>query len=252
MAQPTATIVAARDAAFAAFTGGFRLVDLTDVLGPDTILWPGAPALAIQEAVTHEAGGYHARIFTTFEHAGTHFDAPEHFVPGGADTASIPIDDLVVPAVVIDITEKAAVEPNAVIEVADVAAFETQHGRIPAGCAVIMRSGWAERKTDAVSYAGSDGTTDLKFPGFGVDATQLLVERGVVGLGVDTLGIDPGDKPDFPVHRQVSHPAGLWHLENLINVDQLPATGSVIAVGVPRIAGGTGFPTRVFAFVPKQ
>ena len=98
-ASTTATTIAARDAAFAAFTGGFRLVDLTDALGPDTVLWPGAPALEIVDAVSHDSAGYHARIFTTFEHAGTHFDAPEHFVPGGADTASIGIDDLVVPGV---------------------------------------------------------------------------------------------------------------------------------------------------------
>jgi kynurenine formamidase len=77
------------------------------------------------------------------------------------------------------------------------------------------------------------------------------VERGVVGLGVDTLGIDPGSEPLFPVHREVTHPAGLWHLENLVNVDRLPPQGAVIAVGVPRIVGGTGFPTRVFAFVPR-
>ena len=252
MAQRTSTVIAARDAAFAALTDGFRLVDLTDILGPETILWPGAPALEIVDAVTHAAHGYHARVFTTFEHAGTHFDAPEHFAPGGADTASIPIDELVVPAVVIDVSEKAAANPNAVIEPDDVAAFEEEHGTIPAGSAVLMRSGWAQRKNSALGYAGSEGTTDLKFPGFGVDATRLLVDRGVVGLGVDTLGIDPGDKPDFPVHRTVSHPAGLWHLENLINLEHLPAIGSVIAVGVPRIAGGTGFPTRVFAFVPKQ
>lgn len=248
----TSQTVAARDAAFAAFTGGFRLIDLTDVLGPDTVLWPGAPGLEIRDAVSHDNGGYHARIYTTFEHAGTHFDAPEHFVPGGADTASISIDDLVVPAVVIDLTEKAAADANAVVEVSDVEAFEAEHGTIQPGTAVLLNSGWAHRKTDALSYAGTETTEDLKFPGFGVEAGQFLVERGVVGLGVDTLGIDPGDKPDFPVHRHVTHPAGLWHLENLINVDQLPPVGAVIAVGVPRIDGGTGFPTRVFAFVSKN
>ena len=252
MAQRTSTVIAARDAAFAAMSEGFRLVDLTDVLGAETILWPGAPPLEIVDAVTHDAHGYHARVLTTFEHAGTHFDAPEHFVPGGADTASISIDDLVVPAVVIDISEKAETNPNTVVEPDDVVAFEKEHGTIPAGSAVLMLSGWARRKSNALSYIGSESTTDLKFPGFGVEAARMLVDRGVVGLGVDTLGIDPGDKPDFPVHRTVSHPAGLWHLENLINLEQLPATGGVIVVGVPRIAGGTGFPTRVFAFVPKQ
>ena len=243
--------IAARDAAFAAFTGGFRLIDLTDALGPDTILWPGAPALEIVDAVTYETGGYHARIFTTFEHAGTHFDAPEHFVAGGADTSTIGIDELVVPAAVIDLREKAASDANAVVEVADVEAYESAHGTIQPGTAVLLNSGWAHRKDSVANYAGTETTEDLKFPGFGVEASKLLVDRGVVGLGVDTLGIDPGDQPDFPVHRHVTHPAGLWHLENLINVDQLPPAGAVIAVGVPRIVGGTGFPTRVFAFVAK-
>lgn len=250
--ERTQLTVAARDAAFAALGSGFRLVDLSDVLGPDTVLWPGAPAFEVAQGVTHADHGFHTRIITTFEHAGTHFDAPEHFVEGAADTASVSIDDLVVPVVVIDITAKAAADPNAVIEPADVEAFEARHGTIQPGTAVLMNSGWAHRKGDVLSYAGSADGTDLKFPGFGVEASRVLVERGVVGVGVDTLGIDPGDKPDFPVHRDVTHPAGLWHLENLVNVDQLPPTGAVIAVGVPRIAGGTGFPTRAFAFVPRS
>ncbi|GAA2095944.1 MULTISPECIES: cyclase family protein [Brevibacterium] len=246
------TLIAARDAAFASFTQGFRLVDLSAALGPDSVIWPGAPALSFTDAVSHEGGGYHARVVTTFEHAGTHFDAPEHFVPGGADTAGIGIDELVVPAVVIDIRDKAAADPNAVVEVDDLEAFEAAHGPIRPGTAVLIDSGWAARSTDALAYTGSETTEDLRFPGFGLDAARALVEKGVVGLGVDTLGIDPGDRPDFPVHREVTHPAGLWHLENLVNVDRLPASGAVIAVGVPRIVGGTGFPTRVFAFVPKD
>ena len=247
----TETIVEARDAAFAALAGGFDLVDLSETLGPDSVIWPGAPALQVTEAVQHDTDGYHARIVSTFEHAGTHFDAPEHFVPGGESAADISIDRLVLPVAVIDIREKAAADPNAVVEPADIEAFEAAHGPIRPGTAVVINSGWAARNADVLAYTGSETTEDLKFPGFGVPAAQLLVERGVVGLGVDTLGIDPGSEPLFPVHREVTHQAGLWHLENLVNVDQLLAQGAVLAVGVPRIAGGTGFPTRVFAFVPR-
>jgi kynurenine formamidase len=188
---------------------------------------------------------------STFEHAGTHFDAPEHFVPGGESAADISIDRLVLPVAVIDIRQKAAADPNAVVEPADIEAFEAAHGPIRPGTAVLIDSGWAARNADVLAYTGSETTEDLEFPGFGVPAARLLVERGVVGLGVDTLGIDPGSEPLFPVHREVTHPAGLWHLENLVNVDRLPPQGAVIAVGVPRIVGGTGFPTRVFAFVPR-
>lgn len=251
MGTHTATAIAARDAAFAAMQGGFRLLDLTEVLGPDSVMWPGAPAWQVEDVVTFDAGGYHARMVHTFEHSGTHLDAPGHLVPGAEDVASLPIDDLVVPVVVIDITAKAAKDPNSVVTRADVEAFEEEHGAIPAGSAVLMNSGWASRNHDVVLYSGTSTTTDLRFPGFGLDGAAALVERGVIGIGVDTLGIDPGNEPSLPVHREVTHPAGLWHLENLVNVDQLPPTGAVLVVGVPRIHGGTGFPCRVFAFVPK-
>ena len=252
MGTHTATVIAARDAAFAAMKGGFRLLDLTEVLGPDSVMWPGAPEWSVEDVVTFEGGGYHARMVHTFEHAGTHLDAPGHLVPGAGDVASLPIEDLVVPVVVIDITEKAAAEPNSVVTAQDVEDFEAAHGRIPAGSAVLMNSGWARRNHDVVLYSGTSTTTDLQFPGFGLDGAAALVERGVVGIGVDTLGIDPGNEPSLPVHREVTHPAGLWHLENLVNVDLLPPTGAVLAVGVPRIHGGTGFPCRAFAFVPKD
>ena len=88
-------------------------------------------------------------------------------------------------------------------------------------------------------------------PGFGVDAARFLVEqRQVVGVGTDTLGIDPGCAADFPVHKQVTHPAGLWHLENLQNLRQLPALGAWVVVGVLPLVGGSGSPARVLALVP--
>lgn len=179
----TATATAARDAAFAAMRGGFRLLDLTEVLGPESVMWPGAPAWSVEDVVTFEGGGYHARMVHTFEHAGTHLDAPGHLVPGAGDVASLPIEDLVVPVVVIDISEKAATEPNSVITAADVEAFEDVHGRIAAGSAVLMNSGWGRRNHDALLYSGTSGTTDLRFPGFGLDGAALLVERGSSGSG---------------------------------------------------------------------
>ena len=92
---------------------------------------------------------------------------------------------------------------------------------------------------------------DLRFPGFGVEATKFLVdERKAAGLGIDTLGIDPGFAHDFPVHSQISHPAGLWHLENLQNLKQLPPLGAWLIVGVLPLVGGSGSPARVLALVP--
>lgn len=242
------TTAAARATALAGLSGGVQVVELSDVLDENTILWPGAPAYKVEDVATYDNGGYHARYVSAFEHAGTHFDAPEHFVEGGETTADVAADSLVLHAVVIDITAQAAQDPNYVLTADDVARFESEHGQIPAGSAVLLRSDWSLRKPDASRYAGDP----LAFPGFGVDGASVLVERGVVGVGVDTLGIDPGSVPEFTVHKEVTHPAGLWHLENLINLDQLPPTGTLLFVGVPRVGGATGFPTRVLALVPAS
>ncbi len=147
---------------------------------------------------------------------------------------------LVRPLSVIDFSEKCVNQPDAVLEVEDLLAHEALHGTIATGAAVFLRTEWP-------------GLSDtLRFPGFGVDAaTFLAVERGVAGLGIDTLGIDPGCAADFPVHRDVTLPRGIWHVENLTNLAAVPPIGAWVAVGVPRIAGASGFPARVFALLPQ-
>lgn len=243
-------IRAARDAVL---TGGagYDVVDLSDPLTPDTVSWPGTPPIRAVDEATHDRDGLSVRVVTVSEHAGTHFDAPYHFDAGGRDPSEIPADELVVAAHVIDFTRAPLADGNAALRPQDIEAHEAANGRIPAGVAVLLRTGWSARRRDRLAYAGSADADHLVFPGFGVDAARALVERGVVGLGVDTLGIDPGSARDFPIHREVSHPNGLWHLENLVHLDRLPAVGALIVVGVPRIAGASGFPTRVIALVPR-
>ena len=87
------------------------------------------------------------------------------------------------------------------------------------------------------------------FPGYGPDAARLLVERGVGALGIDTLGVDPGEATDFPVHH-ITLPAGLFHLEGLIGLDAVPDTGATVVVGALRLPGASGTPARVFALLP--
>ncbi len=114
---------------------------------------------------------------------------------------------------------------------------------------MFLRTGWETRNADPVRYAGEPG--DLRFPGFGPDAARFLVdERGAVGLGVDTLGIDPGNVGDFVVHRQVSLVRGVWHLEGLQNLAALPPVGAWVFVGVLNLVDGSGSPARVLALVP--
>ena len=226
-----------------------RVVDLTQPLHAGTVMWPGAPAPTAETILTVADDGFYNRKVSFMEHSGTHFDAPAHMVEGTATVDQIDADRLVRPAVMIDISGAAAGKPDSILTLEQVREFEAQHGRIPDGAAVLLRTGWEEFNTDAARYAGAPGP--LRFPGFGADAARFLVEeRAAVGLGVDTLGIDPGATEDFVVHRQVSHPQGVWHLEGLMNLSQLPPLGAWIVVGVLKLVDGSGSPARVLALVP--
>ena len=226
-----------------------KVVDLTIPLGTDIIMWPGAPSPEMETVVTVAHDGYFARKVSFFEHTGTHFDAPCHFIEGKATVEQIPASSLVRPAVVIDISAEIGNDADAVLTLEHVKSFEAKNGIIPKNAAILLRTGWEDFNTDSIKYAGPEG--DLHFPGFGVEAAKYLVnDREAAGLGIDTLGIDPGNKSDFPVHSQVSHPKGLWHLENLQNLKSLPPIGSWIVVGVLPLVGGSGSPARVIALVP--
>jgi kynurenine formamidase len=228
---------------------GFRVVDLTQPLHPGIVRWPNTPEVLAETIVTIPEHGFYGRRITMFEHCGTHFDAPSHMVEGGANVDQIPADQLVRPLVVIDIAPDCVGNPDAVLTADQVTAWEGANGRVPRGSAVFLRTGWEDFNTDAARYANSPG--ELRFPGFGPEAARLLVdERGVAGLGTDTLGIDPGADTDFVVHRTISHAKGLWHVENLENLGQLPPTGAWVVVGVIKLVDGSGGPARVLALVP--
>jgi kynurenine formamidase len=193
--------------------------------------------------------GNYARRVHLFEHSGTHVDAPNHFVEGGQAVTDLPLQTLISPAVVIDASVDINGNGDAVLELATVKAWEEKHGVIPAGCVVLLRTGWEDLYDQPQRYgAGPDG---LHFPGFGVEAASYLVECGVVGIGIDTLGIDAGADLDFPVHRDVTLPKQVWHIENLTNLKSLPATGALVFIGVLPLVDGSGSPARILALVPK-
>jgi kynurenine formamidase len=226
-----------------------RIVDLTQPLDENTVMWPGAPAPVAETILTVAHDGFYNRKITVVEHTGTHFDAPCHMVEGTASVDRIPADRLVRPLVVIDISAELAGDPDGILTLDHVRAFEERHGRIPDDAAIFIRTGWEDVNTDPVRYANQPG--ELKFPGFGPEAARFLVEeRRAAGLGTDTLGIDPGFATDFVVHRTISHPRGLWHVENLMNLKLLPPTGAWVVVGVIKLVDGSGGPCRVLALVP--
>jgi kynurenine formamidase len=232
--------------------GSTRVVDMTYSINGKLPAWPGdGRTFEAKVEATPEKDGYFARSFWMLEHYGTHMDAPAHFPPGKEYLDQIPVEHLFAPAVVIDVREEAAKDPDYRLRVMRVEKWEALHGRIPAGAVVLLRSGWASRWPDQARYRNTDAAGVMHFPGFSVEAARLLIERGAVGLGIDTLSIDYGLSKDFDVHR-VTLPAGLYQLENLANLDQLPDAGAFLISAPIKLEGGSGGPVRVFALLPSE
>jgi kynurenine formamidase len=236
-----------------------EVVDLTHPFDERTLYWPTAPSRFELKVLAHgptPAGFFYAsNSLCTPEHGGTHLDAPIHFGEGRRTVDQIPVRDLIAPGVVLDVSEKAAKDPDYRLTREDVAAWERQHGPVPRGAIVLLRTGWSARWPDAKRYLGDDKPGDasnLHFPSYGKEAAQLLVgERGAAALGVDTASIDHGPSQDFPVHR-LAAAANVPGLENLTGLDALPARGAWIVALPMKIGQGTGGPLRIVALLPRS
>jgi kynurenine formamidase len=226
-----------------------RVVDLTQPLGPDTVLWPGSTPFAAEIRSDPHTGGSYARDLRLPEHSGTHLDAPSHFAPGGSHAADISPARLVAPCAVIDVRAHCRDDPAFTLQRDHVEEAERRDGPIEPDSAVLLWTGWEDHRDDPARYLGGAADADLAFPGFGVSAADVVIERDAVGLGIDTLGIDPGHAHDFPVHH-LTLGAGLWHLEGLVNLGELPPRGTTLVVGALRLVEGSGTPARVFALLP--
>ena len=197
--------------------------------------------------VTVEDDGFYSQEWTFGEHSGTHVDAPGHFIAGGRLSPQLRPAELVAPIVVIDISNKAAADPDAVVTRQDLISFERGHGRIPRGAIVAMHSGWESRIDDPAAYKNADGSGTYHFPGFGIDAAEwLLTRRQIAGIGVDTLSLDPGRSQTFDVHLEVLG-ADRYGIENLANLSRIPARGATAFVGLIPWQEGSGGPARVLA-----
>jgi kynurenine formamidase len=237
----------------------YRMVDLTHALNAKTLYWPTSPTTfkLDQLAFGQTPGGwfYSAYAFSAPEHGGTHLDAPIHFGEGHLSVDRVPLDRLIAPAVVIDVTAKARADADYRLTRDDVLAFERAHGRIAAGTIVLLRTGWSMRWPDRKSYLGDDTPNDaskLHFPSFGVEAARLLIqERRVGAIGADVASIDYGASQDFMVHR-IAAAADVPGIENLTNLNVLPPTGALVFALPMKIEGGSGGPVRVVALVPRE
>jgi kynurenine formamidase len=244
--------------------GSIEVVDLTAPLSART------PILALPEPfgntipfrlaeISHydERGpAWYWNNIATGEHTGTHFDAPVHWVTGKdrEDVAQVPASRLVAPAVVLDATDRAAADPDFLLEREHIEAWQAEHGPLPDGGWLLYRTGWDARSHDAAAFLNAD-ETGPHTPGISVDcATWLAEESPVIGIGVETVGTDAGAAhgfdPPFPCHSFLLG-AGKYGLTQLQNLSRLPARGAVLVAGPLPIVGGSGSPTRVLALVER-
>jgi len=243
--------------------GRVKVVDLTQPLGPDTPVIGLPPIFASSPGVTMEVisryddkgPAWYWNTLHLGEHTGTHFDAPIHWITGKdlPDSAcdTIPARRFIGPACVIDVTADVEANADFLLTRERLLAWEQEHGRIPKGAWVLLRTGWSHR-TDPRAFlnVGADGPHS---PGFHKDATVFLAEeRDVLGVGVETVGTDAGQAggfdPPFPNHT-LMHGAGKFGLASLRNLDQLPPTGAVVIAAPLKIVNGSGSPLRVLALV---
>jgi kynurenine formamidase len=233
-------------------SGKTRVIDLSYAISDKLVPWPGdARVFEATVNATAEKNGYFTRSFWMLEHYGTHMDAPAHFPPGTTTIDKIPVEKLFAPAVVLDVRKEAERDPDYQLTVKRIEAWEEKHGKIPAGAIVVLRTGWATRWPDVVRYRNQDANGKMHFPGFSVEAAKVLLERKVSGLGCDTLSIDPGNSPDFPVHHLVLG-AGVYQLENLADLQELPEAGAFLIAAPIKLEGGSGGAVRVFALVGEK
>jgi kynurenine formamidase len=233
-----------------------RIVDLTHPFDERTLYWPTAPSGFVLESMHHgrtDAGFfYSANRFAAPEHGGTHLDAPVHFAEGHASADAVPLERLIAPAVVVDVSLGAARDADYRVTVADLERFETAHGRIEPGTIVLLRTGWSARWPDRRRYLGDDHPGDasnLHFPGLGEDGARALVARRVAAVGIDTASIDHGPSRDFIAH-QVLAAADVPVFENVAALDRVPGRGATIVALPMKIARGSGGPLRIVAVLP--
>jgi kynurenine formamidase len=239
-------------------SGDVRVVDLTQPLSERTPVlqlpppFANTPGLSRTEISRYDDRGPAWAWYTlqVGEHVGTHFDAPIHWITGrdGEDVASVPPGRLVGPAVVIDKSAEAADDPDYLLTVADIGAFESEHGAIPDGAWLLLRTGWDARAHDQDAFLNGGRT-----PGPDAECARFLAhDSPVAGFGVETVGTDAGAAysfdPAFPVHNFLLG-AGKYGITQLANLAELPPTGAVIVVAPLKLVDGTGSPSRVLAFV---
>jgi len=222
----------------------FRAVDLTHFLDEKVPTWSGNCGFRLEIRLDYEQG---LRVQTVKSHAGvgTHMDAPSHFIRGSWNIADIPLEQLIVPAYVFRIEGK----PDLFIRPSDIEAYEKKWGPIPPRALFIASTGWEKHWGDPNRYRNPDSEGRMHFPGFSAEAADLLIERNVSGIGIDTLSPDGSNTDQFPVHEKILG-AKKYIIENLAHLHEMPPTGAFAIVFPPKARDATECVCRVAGLIP--
>src|SRR5450631_4418478 len=228
-------------------------VDLTHAFAPGIPHWKGAPNESVKTLYTVEKDGFRINEYCHIGQWGTHVDPPAHFHSGLHTVDQIDLKDMLMPLVVIDVHDKVAKNPDYVLTLEDITAWESRHGTVPKGAFVAMRTDWSKRWPDDAKLANKDSAGVFHYPGWSKDVLQLLYEkRGITASGPETTDTDPGAATTKDDYSLESYVLGLNHyqVELLANLDQVPEAGAVVWITFPKVLDGSGFPARVVAIVP--
>jgi kynurenine formamidase len=233
-------------------------IDMSHSYDESTIFWPTAEPFELEvvsDGMTDAGFYYAANNFRTAEHGGTHLDAPIHFAAGRNTADQVPVDRLVGPAAVVDVSAAVEGTPDYQVSVRDLEDWEAEHGRIADGAILLLRTGWGVRWPDAERYLGTtqkgpEAVSELHFPGLQPEAARWLVEnRRIDAVGIDTPSIDFGQSTLFESHR-VLFAQDIPAFENVAELDRLPPTGAYVVALPMKIAGGSGGPLRIVGVLP--
>jgi kynurenine formamidase len=238
---------------------GHRFVDLTHEFAPGIPRWPGFPDESRKTIYWYDkrpdtlGAGFFSEVFTHVGQWGTHVDPPAHFIKGLRTVDQIDLKEMLLPLVVIDVHEEVAQNPDYTLTMERLQRWEKDHGAIPAGAFVAMRTDWSKRWPDAAKLENKDEKGVAHYPGWSLPALKFLYEeRKITASGHETTDTDPGlatTKEDYALETYILS-TNHYQIELLTNLDQVPESGAVVIATFPKPKGGSGFPARVFAIVP--
>jgi kynurenine formamidase len=230
-----------------------KWVDLTHPFDTDIPHWKGFDPMTRKVIYDYDKDGFRAELFCHVGQWGTHLDPPVHFHKGARTADKIPVKQMLLPLVVIDVHRQVAKNPDFVLTLKDVKAWEAKHGAIPKGAFVAMRTDWSKRWPNDAAMQNRDAKGVAHYPGWSMPVLKLLYEqRHIAASGHETTDTDGGINATKDDYSMESYVLGTNHyqIEMLADLDKVPEYGALVMVSFPKPAQGCGFPARVIAIVP--